>query len=82
MEPGDDREVVLFLEALRRAVGPEREALFDQACAGDRALRGWLEALLQAHDSPDPFLEPPTGRQATELALLGFGFRRMISAPE
>jgi hypothetical protein len=59
MNAADDREEVLFREALQRATGPERKAFLDQACAGNPALRGRLDALLQAHESPDPFLEPP-----------------------
>ncbi len=58
MKPADDREEVLFREALQRAKGPEREAFLDQACAGDQGLRGRLQALLQAHENPDSFLEP------------------------
>jgi WD40 repeat protein/tRNA A-37 threonylcarbamoyl transferase component Bud32 len=61
MDPADDREDVLFSEALERAKGPEREAYLDQACAGNEALRRRLAALLQADESPDPFLEPPVG---------------------
>jgi WD40 repeat protein len=58
MKSADDREEVLFWEALERAKGPEREAYLDQACAGNEALRRRLGALLQADESPDPFLEP------------------------
>ena len=32
--------------------GSARAALVEQACAGDAALRGRLEALLKAHDDP------------------------------
>ena len=39
MSPADDREAVLFWEALERAKGPEREAYLDRACAGNEALR-------------------------------------------
>ena len=59
MKPADDNEEVLFREALRRSKGPQREAYLDQACACDAALRARLAALLQAHESPYPFLEPP-----------------------
>ncbi len=59
MKPADDREKVLLREAIRRADGPEREAFLDRACAGNEALRGRLEALLQAQGSPDLFVEPP-----------------------
>ncbi len=59
MKTTHDREEVLFREALKRAVGPEREAFLDGACVGDQALRARLEALLQAHEEPDSFFEPP-----------------------
>ncbi len=65
MNPADDREVALFREALQRVAGPERQAFLDQACAGDPALRSWLEALLQAHESAGPFLEPLAAPQGT-----------------
>ena len=72
MKPPEDNEIVLFREALQRAKGPEREAFLDQACAGEEALRGKLEALLQAHESPGPFLEPqatPTADATVALAV-------------
>ena len=59
MNAADDREEVLFREALQRDKGPEREAFLNQACAGNEGLRRRLAALLQAHESPDLFLEPP-----------------------
>src|SRR5215470_9317622 len=52
------REAELFRAALQREAGPARAAFLDEACAGDRALRERLEALVQAHESPAPFLEP------------------------
>jgi hypothetical protein len=58
MNPADDREEVLFREALQRASGPERDNYLNQACAGNPGLRGRLGALLRAHESPDAFLEP------------------------
>jgi eukaryotic-like serine/threonine-protein kinase len=58
METADGREEILFREVIRRAKGPEREAFLSQACAGDQALRARLQALLQAHESPAPSLEP------------------------
>ena len=57
MKPADEREEVLFREAIKRAKGAERQAFLDGACAGDQALRTRLEGLLQAHESPEPFLE-------------------------
>jgi len=58
MKRADDREEALFREARQRAKGPERKAFLDGACADDQGLRARLEALLQAHESPDSFLEP------------------------
>jgi eukaryotic-like serine/threonine-protein kinase len=69
MRPADNMEEVLFREARQRAKGPEREAYLDEACAGNEALRGRLAALLQAHESPDPFLEPQAGDFLKELAM-------------
>ncbi len=67
MERADDREESLFREALQRAQGPEREAFLNQACAGNAALHARLQALLQAHQSPDTLLEPlgPLPHKAT-----------------
>jgi serine/threonine protein kinase/tetratricopeptide (TPR) repeat protein len=58
MKSADHSEEVLFREARQRPKGPEREAYLDHACAGNEALRNRLAALLQADESPDPFLEP------------------------
>ena len=69
MKPADDKEQVLFREALQRAKGAEREDYLDQVCAGNAALRARLAALLQAHESPDPFLEPPAGDFLKELVI-------------
>jgi WD40 repeat protein/tRNA A-37 threonylcarbamoyl transferase component Bud32 len=60
MKTPGDREEVLFREALKRAKGVERDAFLDGACGEDQALRTRLRALLQANESPDPFLEPLT----------------------
>src|SRR5262245_10914434 len=65
MKAPDEKEEALFREALQRAKGAVRDAFLDGACAGDQALRARLDALLQAHESSDPFLEPsgvPPGR--------------------
>jgi eukaryotic-like serine/threonine-protein kinase len=40
----------IFLTALERRSADERAAYLEQACAGDLALRGEVEALLAAHD--------------------------------
>src|SRR5262245_54547020 len=44
---------------------PDRRAAFlDEACGANRALRGEVESLLQAHDAPDTFLREPVDRTA------------------
>jgi len=48
----------LFLRA-RRLAGAEREAMLDQACAGDARLRGEIESLLEHDQDASRFLEPP-----------------------
>ena len=58
MKPAENSEEILFREARQRPKGPEREAYLDQACTGSEALRRRVAALLQAHENPDPFLEP------------------------
>src|SRR5262249_52941329 len=60
----------LFREALQRPKGPEREAFLDGACAADPKLRGRLQALLQAHQNPDPFLEPPAAPASAATVVL------------
>jgi hypothetical protein len=61
----DGKEVIPYFT-------PEREAYLDQACAGNEALRRRLAALLQAHESPGPFLAPqapPTAEATVVLPL-------------
>jgi serine/threonine protein kinase len=50
-------EEALFAEALGKQ-GAARAAFLDEHCKDDVDLRKRLEALLRAHDHPDPFLEP------------------------
>src|SRR6516225_2488363 len=51
-------EETLFAEALGKP--PEARAAFlDAQCKGDAELRQRVDALLQANDNPDPFLEAP-----------------------
>jgi serine/threonine protein kinase len=57
MKPEPDREVVLF-QAAARLSGTERAIFLSGACHGDPALRQRLEALLAAHDQPNPPLKP------------------------
>jgi WD40 repeat protein/serine/threonine protein kinase len=51
-------EESIFAEALGKK-GPERAAFIDRHCRGDDDLQKRIEALLRAHDHPDPFLEAP-----------------------
>jgi WD40 repeat protein/serine/threonine protein kinase/tetratricopeptide (TPR) repeat protein len=56
----------LFIEALEKTAGPERDAFLDKACSDDAELRGRLESLLKAHDEAGDFLEnPPLGADVT-----------------
>jgi serine/threonine protein kinase/WD40 repeat protein len=58
-------EESLFAEALGKT-GEERAAFLGEQCKHDAELRRRLEALLRAHDNPDPFLEAPRlGPEAT-----------------
>ncbi|MBL9172652.1 MAG: protein kinase [Verrucomicrobiales bacterium] len=61
-----ERERALFALALEKA--PERRGAFLEAmCEGNGALRGRLEALLAAHDQPEPELcGPDEGTFATQ----------------
>src|SRR5262245_30389680 len=52
-------EESLFVEAMEKN-GAARAAFLDEHCKGAVELRRRLEALLRAHDHPDPFLEAPT----------------------
>jgi eukaryotic-like serine/threonine-protein kinase len=63
MKPAENKQEVLFQEALQRAKGPEREGFLDGACMGNPPLRALLEALLQAEESPDPLIQPPVPPQ-------------------
>ena len=53
-------EESIFNAALRKSSLVERRAYLAEACAGNAALQANLEALLQAHENPDSFLEPRT----------------------
>jgi serine/threonine protein kinase len=47
----------VFLAALEQATASDRAAYLDRACAGDVDLRRKVEAMLRAHDLPDPVLD-------------------------
>jgi Protein kinase domain/WD domain, G-beta repeat len=52
----------VFFAALEKASPAERSAYLDEVCAGDADLRREVEALLRAHDRPDPLLDQPAAR--------------------
>ena len=59
MPSAQEREVALFRAAAELPPGPARQAFLDQAC-DNPALRQRLEALLAAHEQPDPSLDKTT----------------------
>src|SRR5688572_18274563 len=52
-------EETLFTEALEIPGAAERAAFLDRACAGDTALRGRVDRLLERHDPAGSFLGTP-----------------------
>src|SRR5262249_25457679 len=56
----------IFATALEQETPAQRAAFLDEACAGDAALRGRLEALLQSHFGADDFLNKPAVQCAAE----------------
>src|SRR6267143_1774639 len=53
---------VAILNTALELPSEQRASYMDKACAGDAALRQQVEALLQAHEQAEGFLEePPTG---------------------
>jgi len=57
-----DDERTIFNEALGRASSAARAAYLDHACAGRRAVRARVEALLAGYHRAGDFLEiPPPG---------------------
>lgn len=61
-------EEEIFAAALQKAP-EERAAFLDRACQGDLQLRAAVEALLNAHDHPDSFLEHPLGEPTIDQPL-------------
>jgi eukaryotic-like serine/threonine-protein kinase len=51
-------EEAIFTAALEKAVAADRQAYLTEACGGDAQCRARVEALLQAHEHPDSFLDP------------------------
>ncbi len=59
MNPDPKRVEAVFAAALAKSTLVEREAVLDDACAGDAALRQRVEALLKAHGDASSFLQGP-----------------------
>lgn len=53
-------EEAIFNSAIRLPAGEVRNSFLAEACAGMPWLRAKVDALLEAHEQPDPFLEPDT----------------------
>src|SRR5947208_6614129 len=58
-------EKSIFLAAIEIGSATERAAFLEQACAGNPALRSEIEALLQAHGSPQRLLDAPVAGAPT-----------------
>ena len=56
-------EESLFLTALDKPTGSERQAFLEDACAGDLALRLRVERLLSANDKTIGILDGPAGNE-------------------
>jgi serine/threonine protein kinase/Flp pilus assembly protein TadD len=61
----------LFLAALDRPVGTERDRYLDAVCAGDPGLRAEVESLLAAASRAGEFLEAPAMEVTADLPLVG-----------
>src|SRR5580693_3029203 len=68
MNPLDEREQALFFLAAAKPVA-ERAAFLERECGQDKALRTRLEALLAAHERPDPVLDAPSDQVKATIKL-------------
>src|SRR3989442_1024907 len=70
MPASHEREKAIFTLAVAKSPA-ERGAFLDRECAGDAALRARLDALLAAHEQPDPLLTTPSesGRPTIKVEL-------------
>jgi serine/threonine protein kinase/tetratricopeptide (TPR) repeat protein len=83
-DPGSDETI--FAAALQWETPGQRAAYLEEACAGQPALRARVEALLQASDAAQTFLERPVGgpRPAAgeTAATVKVGFSELLPATE
>ena len=75
MKPERWQQIDQLLEAALDQEESQRAAFLEEACAGDEALRTKVEALLEAHQRGDNFLEEP----AFEMAAKGLA-RHQVSS--
>ncbi|MHC4216840.1 MAG: serine/threonine protein kinase [Planctomycetota bacterium] len=67
----------LIFSSLVERPPEERAAYLDEACHGDSGLRAQVEAMVAAHEAPDPFLEPPTREAGTAAEAVSATGRRI-----
>ncbi len=83
-DPGSDETI--FAAALQWETPARRAAYLEEACAGQPALRARVEALLQASDAAQTFLERPIGRPrpaaGETAATVKVGFSELLPATE
>jgi eukaryotic-like serine/threonine-protein kinase len=68
MDPSYEREEALFILAAAKPVA-ERAAFLERECGGDKVLRARLDALLAAHELPEPIMDAPAGQVMATLKL-------------
>jgi hypothetical protein len=73
-EQRPSREREIFLEALDWPARPERQTYLDAACAGDKALRHQMEAMLYMAEQE----EPVRRRVAFKVIKLGMDIREVV----
>ncbi len=83
-DPGSDETI--FAAALQWETPAQRAAYLEEACAGQPALRARVEALLQASDAAQTFLERPVGgpqpAPGETAATVKVGFSELLPATE
>ena len=83
-DPGSDETI--FAAALQWETPAQRAAYLEEACAGQPALRARVEALLQASDAAQTFLERPVGgprpTPGESAATVKVGFSELLPATE
>jgi hypothetical protein len=68
LNPSYEREQALFILAAAKPLA-ERVAFLDRECGADKVLRTRLEALLAAHERPEPVMDAAVGRVKATMEL-------------